>query len=123
MTNHDNTNGYAEQGRRFLSQAFVELSQDDLRQASEKGWSAATQLVKAYANHRGLAHNSHALLYGVVSRLAAETSDTTYRTLFHEAGGLHENFYEGQYTNEDVRDLLDKVSQFVDRVSDLVNGG
>ena len=117
-----NSNGYAEQGRRFLDQAFVELSHDDLRQASEKGWGAAAQLVKAYAVLRGLDHNSHGLLYGAVSRLVEETDDDTLRTLFNEAGGLHTNFYEGRFASRDVRQSLGQVSRFIEKVDALING-
>ena len=117
-----NSNGYAEQGRKFLDQAFVELSHDDLRQASEKGWGAAAQLVKAYAVLRGLDHNSHGLLYGAVSRLVEETDDDTLRTLFNEAGGLHTNFYEGRFASRDVRQSLGQVSRFIEKVDALING-
>ena len=45
---------YLRQGRLFLNQAQEELSRDDLRQASEKGWGATVQLLKAYAMSAGL---------------------------------------------------------------------
>jgi len=119
MTNH--TNGYAEQSHKFLNQAFVELSQDDLRQASEKGWGAASQIIKAYADQRGFDHYSHQLLWNVLTRLIAETDDSSYRTLFNDAGGLHTNFYEGQFTTREVRESLESVAQFIDRVEALIN--
>ena len=119
-------NGYektfVEQGHAFLEQAWTELEAEDLHQASEKGWGAAAQLVKAYAAERGLPHNSHGRLIAAVGQLVAETDDDTYRTLFHEAGGLHRNFYEGGLTNRDLRGSLEQVNEFVDRVSTLLNG-
>ncbi len=117
-----NSNGYADQSRIFLNQAYEELSRDDLRQASEKGWGAATQILKAYAEERGLDHSRHARMYGVVNRLVEETDDGTLRIYFNEAGGLHENFYEGQFGSRNVRDSLDSVSQFVEKVGGLLNG-
>ena len=80
---------YVEQGRRFLNQAREELSRDDLRQASEKGWGATVQLLKAYADERGLEHDRHAKLFGVVrERLVAESNDDdSLRTYFGVAGG------------------------------------
>ncbi len=120
MTNYDN--GYTEQSRRFLDQAWVELEAEDLRQASEKGWGAAAQMVKAYADRRGLEHNSHARLYGVVSRLVEETDDNSFRIQFNDAGGLHENFYEGQFSSRDVRDSLEQVARFIERIESLLNG-
>ena len=113
---------YVEQGRRFLNQAHEELSRDDLRQASEKGWGATVQLLKAYADERGLEHDRHAKLFGVVSRLVAEADDDSLRTYFNEAGGLHENFYEGGFTFREVSSSLEHVSRFVDKVETLLNG-
>ena len=40
-----------------MEQANEELARDDLRQASEKGWGAASQIVKAVAEERGWEHN------------------------------------------------------------------
>ena len=37
----------------MLDQANAELETGDLRQASEKGWGAAAQIVKAAAQNRG----------------------------------------------------------------------
>ena len=50
---------YRERSREYLSKAFQELSEGDLTQASEKGWGAAAQMVKAVADERGMAHHSH----------------------------------------------------------------
>ena len=63
---------YVEQGRRFLNQAREELSRDDLRQASEKGWGATVQLLKAYAEERGLEHDRHAKLFGVIRAVSSQ---------------------------------------------------
>ena len=41
---------YRDQSRAYLEQANEELARDDLRQASEKGWGAASQIVKAVAS-------------------------------------------------------------------------
>ena len=47
------TTTYREQSRVFLAQAhFEELAKGDLQQASEKGWGAASQMVKAIAQER-----------------------------------------------------------------------
>ena len=102
MTN-GNDKEYAAQGRIFLNQAFEELSRDDLRQASEKGWGAAAQMVKAYAEDRGLDHNRHALLYRAVRRLVDETDDELLFDWFGAANHLHANFYEGEYGSREVR--------------------
>lgn len=113
---------YAAQGRIFLEQAFQELSHDDLRQASEKGWGAASQMVKAYAQDRGLPHDQHFLLYRAISRLVAETDDDLLFDWFGAANHLHSNFYEGEYSSREVRRALNQVSQFVLKTETILNG-
>ena len=113
---------YAAQGRIFLEQAFEELSRDDLRQASEKGWGAAAQIVKAYAQDRGLPHDQHFLLYRAVSRLVAETDDDDLRRQFGVATDLHANFYEGEYNERDVRVSLQDITRLIESVETVLNG-
>ena len=47
------TQQYQQASEHFLAQARRELADGDLAQASEKGWGAATQLLKAIAVQRG----------------------------------------------------------------------
>ena len=113
---------YVEQGRRFLNQAREELSRDDLRQASEKGWGATVQLLKAYADERGLEHDRHAKLFGVIRELIAESNDDDIQRQFGVATDLHENFYEGEFGARQVRLGLEDVSRLVNTVESLLNG-
>ena len=87
---------YRERSREYLSKAFRELADGDLPQASEKGWGAAAQMVKAVADQRGMAHHSHALLLQIAYALEQETGDAALGELFDAANSLHGNFYEGQ---------------------------
>ncbi len=57
---------YSGAGRDLLVKAREELAQGDVRQASEKGWGAAAQMVRAVAEQRGWEHTGHALLYQAV---------------------------------------------------------
>ena len=68
------TTTYREQSRIFLSQAYEELAKGDLQQASEKGWGAASQMVKAIAQERGWRHRSHRHLQNAVV-IKLRTSD------------------------------------------------
>ena len=113
---------YARQGRVFLDQAWVELEADDLHQASEKGWGAAAQLVKAAAEERGLRHDTHGFLFSAASALARESGDTSIGTLFSTASGLHVNYYEGGMDKEVLRATLGQIAQFVEKVEGLLNG-
>ena len=111
---------YSNAARRFLAQARKELDRGDLAQASEKGWGAAAQMVKAVAERRNWEHNGHALLYQVVRRLVEETGDYQLGTFFHVAGNLHSNFYENWLPPELVQSGLDSVLEMVDRLEQLL---
>ena len=109
---------YANAGRNFLAQAFEEFAKGELTQASEKGWGAAAQMVKAVAAMRGWDHNGHAYLFQVIRRLTEETEDPQLATLFLVANSLHTNFYENWLPEElvqsglvNVRELVEKLEQ------------
>lgn len=97
----------------LLEQSRMELSQGDTRQASEKGWGAAAQAVKAVAETRGWEHRNHAALFRAVSRLAEETGNDDLDRLFGAANSLHGNFYENWLTSNMVRLLVDDVERLV----------
>lgn len=103
----------------LLAKARTALDEGDLRQASEKGWGAAAQAIKAVAQRRGWRHGSHYDLFQAVGRLATETGDLELANLFHFAGSLHTNFYENWLPAEMVASGLEQVAQFVARVERL----
>ena len=115
------TNGqqYSDTGREFLARARTYLAEDDLPQASEKGWGAAAQMVKAAAESRGWRHQSHRDLYVTIDRLVEETGDSDIRLAFASAGALHTNFYEGWLSHETVEAHLVEVTKLVGRLDAL----
>ena len=58
---------YREASSTLMNQAYAELAAGDLRQASEKGWGATAQMLKAIAEQRGIGHESHRDLRSVLS--------------------------------------------------------
>ena len=88
------TTSYREQSRIFLTQAYEELAKGDLPQASEKGWGAASQMVKAVSAERGWSHGSHRDLYQVVSKLRLEIVNPKLTNLFSAATSLRVNISE-----------------------------
>lgn len=118
-----NQTPYREQSKVFLAQASEELQKGDLHQASEKGWGAAAQMVKAVAAARDWDHNSHGGLYEVVRLLVRETQDRTLRRQFQLAGHLHTNYYEGWLDRETIEEDLTEVSHFVQRLEQLLDQG
>ena len=53
---------YQDVAGHLLAQGLEELAKGDPRQASEKGWGATEQMIKAVASSRGWKHDSHASL-------------------------------------------------------------
>ncbi|MYC32915.1 MAG: hypothetical protein F4X64_07025 [Chloroflexi bacterium] len=113
------TQTYREASRLLLTQAQSELAAGDVRQASEKGWGAAAQVVKSVAEQRGWAHRSHAALYNVIAQLVSETGDDEIRRLFDVAGNLDVNFYENWNNAENVSAGLADVQRLLDRLEPL----
>ena len=105
--------------RHFMAKAGGYLADGDLLQASEKGWGAAAQTVKAVAEHRGWSHDGHRQLYTAIDRLADETGDRRLRMLFRSANSLRQNFYEDWMTRDAVEDGLRDVEELVDKLQVL----
>jgi HEPN domain-containing protein len=119
---NDKVRFYLQQSDEFWRQAEVELREGNLRQASEKSWGAASQMVKAYAQQRGLRHNGHAWLFQAVDEIANELKDEKLKNPFGLAGMLHTNFYEGWLTEGQVKSYVSRVREFCDKVRELIEG-
>ena len=112
-------NGYLESSHHLLGQAFAEFDAGDLRQASEKGWGAAAQIVKAVADNRGWSHSTHRLLFQAVNNLAEETGDPELVGKFGFAHNLHVNFYENWFPSQSVALHLERVRDFIGKLEPL----
>lgn len=112
---------YQQAGEHFLAQARGELANGDLPQASEKGWGATVQILKAVAEQRGWEHSRHRHHLVTVSRLRAETGDSDIRRLFRAASDLHENFYEDTMQAFEVAESLDDVEALMDKLLPLLD--
>ena len=120
MTTTEN-NVYAKRSRRHLAQSAEELGRGDLLQASEKGWGAASQILKAVAHARGWRHRNHNDLYKAIDLAVAETNDVDLRLSFSAAGELHANFYEEFLSAAAVRDNLVAITRFVEKAEGLLS--
>ena len=112
---------YQDAARHLLAQGFEELAEGDSRQASEKGWGAAAQMIKAVACSRGWKHDNHASLYRVIDRVVKETDDASIRNRFGMATGLHQNFYENWGSADYVAGGLAEVRVLLDKLEPLLN--
>ena len=113
ITPEEAADEYMRTARRFLLQAETELAVGDLIQASEKGWGAASQTLKAAAVLRGIPHRNHRELRRVVNALADETGNPRIRDLFKVAEALHANFYEARMQSSTVRACIDDMREFI----------
>ena len=111
---------YRGRSREYLAKAFKELEDGDLTQASEKGWGAAAQMVKAVANERGMEHRSHRDILVAAQSFAREIADISVQEAFDSAQSLHGNFYEDIFISGEVEWRLRSVARFVDRVEGLI---
>ena len=114
------TQTYQEASRQLLKQAHAQLERGDLREASGKGWAAASQMVKAVAEGRQWEHSDHAQLFTAVRRLREETDDREISRLFHVANSLNGNYFEDWLEAETVAESLDDVERFLDKVEPLL---
>ena len=104
---------YREASREMLNKAREEMAAGDLRQASEKGWGAAAQILKAIAQQRGWEHTVHKDLRIAARQLSRETNDRRINRLYRTADSLHINWYENWDDAEEVADGLDDVELFI----------
>ena len=108
---------YMRNSRRFLLQAETELAVGDLIQASEKGWGAVAQALKAAATLRGLEHRNHKSLRRVVNALADETGNPRIIELFRLAEALHANFYETWMKASEIEVRVSLMREFVEIIA------
>lgn len=111
---------YTTASQEFIGKAWEYLAVDDRRQASEKGWGAAAEMVKAVAEERGWSHDTHRLLYGIVRNLEQETGNARLFPLFQMASGLHTNFYENWLHPANIRRSLQDVAELLALLEPLV---
>ncbi len=112
---------YREASRHLLAQAHDEFDAGDLRQASEKAWGAAAQIVKAAAQLRGWDYTSHRGLFVTVNQLADETRDQELHDLFMFVNGLHSNFYENAFSVDKVARNMVKTEEFIAKIDAILD--
>ena len=84
---------YRQQAREFLARSWVYLREDDLHQASEKGWGAAAWMAKAVAEAQGWQYRRHDEFFHVMRRCEELAGDTRVRAFTNAANSLHGFFY------------------------------
>ena len=88
------SNKYAGLSQWCIGEADGYLRRRNNIQASEKGWGAAAQALKAIAERRGWNHHTHGLIMDIVNQVAEEQGRPDLVAMFGRAQALHTNFYE-----------------------------
>ena len=112
-SNNPQSNKYAELSRWCIGEADNYLRRRNNIQASEKGWGAAAQALKAIAEERGWNHNGHALIVDVAQQVADEQDRSDLVGLFGTAQALHVNFYENWLSSDTVGIYLNDVKRLL----------
>ena len=112
---------YRLQSRAFLEHSRRYLDEDDLHQASEKGWGAAAWMTKAVAVAQGWQYDKHEHFGEVLYQASKLTGDDRLRTLRAIANGLHGNFYQRKrfLHADDIASSLDEVGALLDLLEPL----
>ena len=107
---------HVETARRFLVDADREYEAGDMLQASEKLWGAASHVVIAEMQRRGIKSSGHRAMVLAVQEIAKDTEFPPLNALFASARALHANFYHGFM--EDYEFAVDRqnVHEFVNRM-------
>ena len=103
------SNKYAERSRWCIGEADNYLRRRNNIQASEKGWGAAAQALKAIAEERGWNHNGHGLLVDIAKQVSDEQGRSDVVTLFAFGQLLHVNFYEDSLPSDVIEAYLDQI--------------
>ena len=102
---------HMELARDFLEQNKSYLARGDLHQASEKGWGAASHIIKAVAAANGWEYARHDDFDSVVINARQRYRQPSLRQYGNSAQSLHRNYYK--------RSLLLNASIIQEEIGDV----
>jgi len=106
--------------QKYLHEGEELLAREEWVQASEKGWGAASQMVKAVAARRGKRLRSHGELNEYLDELCEETKDPELDKLWGLATSLHQNFYESWLPPRSVIRRIGEVKKLVNKLDKIL---
>jgi hypothetical protein len=104
---------------KYLKNAEKLFKDKDYSQASEKLWGAAAEMVKTVAAKRGVELGTHGSLWEYVSKLDKEHPELMLKKDFSYAGNLHQNFYEDWLGKDYIKEGIEVVRAFVEKLSSI----
>ena len=116
---------YRRQSREFLAKARTYLADDDLHQASEKGWGAAAWMAKAAAEAKGWQYRKHDEFFTVMYQAEDLSGDARLSGMRARANELHGFFYTRKmFLRPDVIGRhLDRMELLLDILQPLTEPG
>ena len=112
---------YRQQARDFLARSWVYLQENDLHQASEKGWSAAAWMAKAVAEAQGWQYRRHDEFFPVVRSCQELAGDDRLRHFASLANMFHGFYYTRKrlLNAETIRENLTDIQTMLDILEPL----
>ena len=120
----DAVGDFRQQSRQFMVKSRQYLAEDDLHQASEKGWVAASWMAKAVAMAQGWDYTRHAQFSVVLNNARQITGDARIAGMRSIANELHGNFYTRKRFLDAVAigEDLDQIAILLDILEPLAAG-
>jgi len=110
---------YKQLNGKYLKDAEKLFNDKDYSQASEKLWGTAAEMVKTAAAKRGVELGTHGSLSEYVSKLDKEHPELMLKKDFSYAGNLHQNFYEDWLGKDYIKEGIELVRAFVEKLSSI----
>ena len=114
-TQHEDT------ARQFLADADSEFEAGEMLQASEKLWGAATHVVIAEMQKRGMKASGHRKMILAVRDFAEDYADPTLNGMFSATGALHANYHHGFMEDYEYDENRDLTRRFVEQMMTLAS--
>ena len=121
-TDNPQSNKYSELSRWCIGEADNYLRRRNNIQASEKGWGAAAQALKAIAEERGWNHNGHGLIVDIAKQVSDEQGRTDIIAWLGTAQSLHVNFYEDSLPSDIVEAYLNVIKSLLPELERIRTG-
>ena len=102
--------------RRFLQRSKEYLDEGDLHQASEKGWGAASHIMKAVAARENWQYEVHDDFGSVVRNARQRYRQPSLSAMSYAAQELHRNYYKRDLLLDggEIGEQLVEVERMVD---------
>ena len=113
------TDEHTQTAQEFLIAAEREFAVGDELQGSEKLWGAASHVIMAVAQRRGMPYGNHRAMITAARRIAEELDDGDLRAGIAAAQLFHSNFYHGHLEPPDIEPNAELVRRFVSRMLPL----